>query len=272
MSTLNTSRTGNSTTHRTVAVLQLLGERSPLTVTEVALALRMPKSTALGILDALLVEAYVVRLGHRGPFALGPEVIRLGQRALGHQSVRVSLKPAMEDLVSQFGDTCNLGVWAPDHLSVLYIEKVDGVRAIRIAAWIGKSNPCYCTAVGKALLMAADRRELEAYLARVSPLQAFTPNTITNPSLLADHLAESRARGFAVDDEEHEPGVRCVAVPIRQTAGDVVASLSLAAPAHRLPEESWPSVARRMAQAIDERCAGLYTTGPVAAPEAAGPS
>lgn len=252
-------RMGNPTTHRTVAVLQLLGERCPLTVTEVALALGMPKSTALGILDALVQEGYVTRLENRGPFALGAEVIRLGQRALGHQSVRSVLKPAMDDLVSQFGETCNLGVWAPDRQSVLYVEKVDGVRAIRIAAWVGKSNPSYCTAVGKALLMAADERELQSYLAKVAPLKGFTANTITIPSLLVEHLAESRARGFAVDDEEHEPGVRCVAVAVRDPIGHVVASLSLAAPAHRLPAQSWASVARRMAQAIDEHCAGIYT-------------
>jgi DNA-binding IclR family transcriptional regulator len=254
------SPTGNPTTRRTVAVLNLLADRGPLTVTEVAVELGMPKSTVLSILDALHGVGYVVRLEPRGPFVLGAEVILLGQRALGHMNVRVSLRPAMQDLVSQFGETCNLGVWAPDRQSVLYVEKIDGVRAIRIAAWVGKSNPCYCTAVGKALLMAADERELASYLAKAAPLRAFTPNTITIPSLLADHLAESRARGFAVDDEEHEPGVRCVAVPVRDPLGRAVASLSLAAPAHRLPPQSWSSVARRMAQAIADHCGGIYTT------------
>lgn len=252
---------GNPTTRRTVAVLNLLAEKSPLTVTEVAGELGMPKSTVLGILDALQGLGYVVRLQPRGPYVLGAEVILLGQRALGHMNVRVSVRPAMQDLVSQFGETCNLGVWAPDRLSVLYVEKVDGVRAIRIAAWVGKSNPCYCTAVGKALLMTLDEREMQAYLDKVSPLRMYTPGTITMPSLLVDHLAESRARGFAVDDEEHEPGVRCVAVPIHDPLGRVVASLSLAAPAARLPHNSWASLARRMAEAVQEHCAGVYTAG-----------
>jgi DNA-binding IclR family transcriptional regulator len=253
-------RGGNPTTHRTVAVLNHLGAHSPSTVTEVALALGMPKSTALGILEALQDEGYVVRLEARGPFALGPEAIRLGQRALGHLNVRTTLRPAMEDLVREFGETCNLGVWAPDGKSVLYVEKVDGVRSIRIAAWVGKSNPCYCTAIGKALLMHLDGRDLEAYLDRVAPLTAHTANTITIPGVLVEHLAQSRERGFTVDDEEHEPGVRCVAVPIRDPAGQVVASLSLAAPAHRLPAPSWAPVARRMAQAVRSHCAGLYST------------
>jgi DNA-binding IclR family transcriptional regulator len=257
-------RAGSAGARRTVAVLDALAQRSPSTLTELASGLGMAKSTTLAILDALVRAQYVARVGPRGPFALGPAVAHLGQRALGHEQVRARLLPAMEDLVAAFGHTCNLGVWAPDRQHVLYVEKVDGVEAIRIAAWVGKTNPCYCTAVGKALLMAEAASAQAAYLAREAPLAAFTPTTITSPERLGAHLAESLARGYAVDDEEHEPGVRCVAVTVCDILGKAVAALSIAAPADRLPPEAWQRVAARMAEAVRARGGAMYAAGPQA--------
>lgn len=248
----------NSTTLRTLSVLDLLGEQGELTLTDVADTLRMPKSTALGILRALAERGYAVRSNPRGPFKLGPQAITLGQQAIGHVDLRRTLRPAMDALVAEFGETCNLAVLGPDAKSVLYIEKVDGSSAIRIAAWVGKSNPCYCTGVGKALLMELSDGQLNDYLARAVPLEAFTEHTISDPAKLVEHLALSHRRGYAVDDEEHSLQVRCVAIPIRDPLGRTVASLSLAALASRLLPDGWERLARRMAERVRDLSSVLF--------------
>ncbi len=114
---------------------------------------------------------------------------------------------------------------------------------LRLFAQPGTRHPVYCTGVGKVLLAWEPEEEVRRFLASI-PLLRFTPNTLTDPEALIRELRSVRARGYAVDREERERGVRCVAAPVRDSQGRVVAALSVCAPASRLPRCRLPEIAR----------------------------
>ena len=146
----------------------------------------------------------------------------------------------MRRLAEQTRETCFLGI--RDDRSVLYIAKADSPQAVRPAAGVGARNPLHSTGLGKALLAFASPEADVAY-AEGGPLEVKTPNTIVDPGRLATELERTRARGYAIDDVENEDGVRCVAAPIRDHAGEVIAALSVSAPAYRFALEDLPALA-----------------------------
>lgn len=252
MTDLKARSRANETTRRTMAILNLLASRSAMTLTEISAALSMPRTTVLGILQALVQGGFVFRSGPREPFSVGTGLVRLGLEALGHTDLRTILRPAMQSIVDEFGDTCNLGVWSPDRLSILYIEKVDGVKSIRIAAWVGKTNPCHCTALGKAMLSTLTEMEMNNWVSKAEPFQRFTRRTIVDRERLLQHLRNVAVTHYAVDEQEHELGVCCVAIPICDRTGTAQAAVSLSAPATRLGPDRWFTVANRMATVVQD--------------------
>jgi IclR family transcriptional regulator, KDG regulon repressor len=127
---------------------------------------------------------------------------------------------------------------------------------VRVPSSVGRRNPAHCTAVGKALIAYLPDEELEGLMRRRG-LKAHTPKTITTPVLLRRELATIRERGYAIDDEEIEKGLRCIGAPVRDHSGRVVASLSVAGPAFRLTRARTSSVARLVAKAADALSAEL---------------
>jgi IclR family acetate operon transcriptional repressor len=193
----------------------------------------------LRLLDVLL-EQRLLQSGADGSFALGPRLALWGQRYLDSLDVRAHAEDLMRALAEQTRETCFLGI--RDGRSVLYIAKADSPQAVRPAAGVGARNPLHSTGLGKALLAFAPRGAAAAY-AESGPLEAKTPDTIVDPGRLADELDATRARGYAIDNVENEDGVRCVAAPIRDHAGVVVAALSVSAPAYRFALEDLPALA-----------------------------
>ncbi len=187
----------------------------------------LPRATALRLLDAL-VEHRVLRADESG-YAPGPQLAVWGQRYLDGLDLRDHADDLMRTLAEQTRETCYLGV--RDGRQVLYVAKADSPQAIRPAARIGSRNPLHSTGLGKALLAFGPPECLEEYAA--GPLERKTPNTITEPDALGAELERIRARGWSIDDVENEDGVRCVAAPIRDHTGAVVAALSVVAPAYR---------------------------------------
>jgi DNA-binding IclR family transcriptional regulator len=224
----------------------------PLRVVELVSASGMSRSTALRILEALL-EREVLQQDSAGAYGLGPQLAVWGQQYLDGLDVRRQAEDLMRGLSDETRETCYLGV--RDQRRVLYVAKADGSQAVRLAAHVGSRNPLHSTAIGKALLAFMPGAVVQEYLQ--GPLERRTPNTITEPGRLAGELAATRARGYAIDDIENEDGVRCVAAPVRDHAGDVVASLSVAAPAYRFEPGDVPAVARRVMAAAAEVSARL---------------
>ena len=223
-----------------LALVELVsGADGPARLSDLVAGSGLPRPTVLRLLEVLL-EQGVLQPAAEGAFALGPRLALWGQRYLDGLDVRAHAEDLMRALAEQTRETCFLGI--RDDRSVLYVAKADSPQAVRPAAGVGARNPLHSTGLGKALLAFAPPGVAAAY-AEQGPLEAKTPDTIVDPGQLAAELERTRERGYAIDDVENEDGVRCVAAPIRDHAGVVIAALSVSAPAYRFALEDLPALA-----------------------------
>lgn len=243
---------------RVLAVLIELGAHPRgVTLDELAQTLHSPKSTVHRALVALRKAGLAVQIG-RGEYLLGDEFLRIAFRNFADRPDAALMTPILEELSQRFGETVHYAVL--DGPEVVYRAKTDPPGgAVRLTSVIGGRNPAYRTAVGKLLLSyAVDSEQQLRDLLGPDPLVAQTSNTITDPSELWRELQETRARGYAVDDQENEVGVNCVAVPARlderlHPAGAVsVSALAFRTPLEELVERA-PEIAALAAGAPAER-------------------
>jgi DNA-binding IclR family transcriptional regulator len=192
----------------------------------------LPRPTVLRLLD-VLCRAEVLRLDAAGGYTLGPRVAAWGQSFLDRLDLRSQAMPAMQELVDISDETCFLGVL--DGSQVLYLAAVNSPQPVRPAARPGSRNPLHCTGIGKVLLAGLADEEVARLLPE--PLERRTENTLTHVAEVVENVRQVRDRGFAIDEIENEEGVRCVAAPIRDSTGAVVAGLSVSAPAYRFSSE-----------------------------------
>jgi DNA-binding IclR family transcriptional regulator len=164
---------------------------------------------------------------------------------LNRLDLRQEALPQMEQLVERFQEACDLGVF--DRGQVLDLEMVPGKYALTIAARVGRHLPAHCTAGGKVLLAFLPSEVVEPVLS--APLVAYTENTITSPDRLREELEVVRQRGYGLDNEEFEAGIRAVAVPIRDIEGNVIAEISMPGPTTRLTPERIPEIAQALLEA-----------------------
>lgn len=212
-------------------VISLFTKQQPeLGVTEVAEALHIPKSSAYALL-ASLCEIALLRRTPQNRYRLGWRILGLGSILKETTEFRVEAVPAMQRLVARFGETVHLAVLEGFH--VVYVEKLEGTRAVRIAASsVGARLPAHCSGVGKVLLANRPWKEIEE-LATQHGLPPYTPHTITRPEQLRAELDRVREQGFAYDLEEVSPELCCVAAPVRDFSGRTVAAMSLSVPSYR---------------------------------------
>lgn len=199
----------------------------------------LPRPTAMRLLEALR-ELGLLDTDGAGDFRLGAHVAMWGLAFRNAVDLTDIAADVMQGLSAELRETCYLGVRDGDR--VLYLGAAHGPQAIRPAATVGASNPLYCTGIGKALLAFLPAAERDAYLARTA-FTARTENTITDLEALRTELDASAARGYAIDDIENEEGIRCIAVPIRDASGAVVAGMSISAPAYRFSLDDLTRVA-----------------------------
>jgi DNA-binding IclR family transcriptional regulator len=197
----------------------------------------LAKASAFRMLRTLEGVGLVERDGDGDLYRLGVRCLELGQAYLEQTDLRREALPILHRLRDRFDETVHLAV-LDDDLRVVYLEKLETTHAVGIMmSRVGRTAPSYCTGVGKALLAWRDD-DPAGRLDERRELRRHTEHTIHDPDALRAELALIRERGYALDLEEHEPGVRCVAAPVRGGAGEVVAAISIAGPAHRLSEPS----------------------------------
>ena len=143
------------------------------------------------------------------------------------------------------GETCHLGIKDADR--VVYIEKVESPQAVRLRSGIGFTAPLYSTALGKVMLAYGDEADVERLVGQ--NLQKRTPNTIVDAEGIRAEVEKVRELGFATDDVENEEGIRCVAAPIFDHGKEVIASISLSGPEHRIPLERLEELAEDVKEA-----------------------
>lgn len=187
-----------------------------------------------GLLNTLSQRGYLEKNPETGRYRLGLRVFEVGSTVLDRMDLPALAGPILQRLVERHEETVHLVV--RDGGYVVYIAKRESPRSMRIVSQVGRRLPCHCTGVGKALLAYLPEEELEA-LVRENGLARYTRNTITDMAALRAELAKIRAQSYAMDNEEIEEGLRCVAAPVRNHTGKVVAAMSVAGPSSRMTPE-----------------------------------
>jgi DNA-binding IclR family transcriptional regulator len=226
----------------TIKSLKVLGLFSPQkrewSVQDMVGALHFHKSSIQRIVSTLERERFLKRIeSNRGVYRLGPQVLYLGSIADLSTDLRSVARPFMAQLVERVQETSYLCILDGDQC--LYVEKVECSQPIQIIHAVGKRNPLHCTGVGKALMSGMNEKEIRR-IASKTGLKSFTPHTITQVDSLLHEIEQIRKRGTAYDLEELDLGVKCVAAPIHNHSGRVVAAVSISGPAQRFPPEALP--------------------------------
>jgi DNA-binding IclR family transcriptional regulator len=195
-------------------------------------AVGLPKGTTHRLLSSLAYFNYVQQDPVSRAYRLGFRLVTLGNYLLDQIDLRKLAQPHLFELARRTQETAHLVVMDRDE--ALYIDKIQlSTEGLHMSSRVGYRAPLHCTAVGKVLLAHQPDSEVEGVIARKG-LPRFTANTLTDSDTFKDHLRKVEADGYAVDNEEHAQGVRCVAAPVRDMAGSVTAAISVSAPAVRV--------------------------------------
>lgn len=220
-----------------LSILETLSTVRELGVTELAKRLGLGKSSAYRLLATLVRRGYVEKDPQNDRYRLTYRLFAVGSRVVGRLGLREIAHPVMERLRTETGETVNLGVL--DDFRTVSIHLVESPQILGVHMRIG-GLPAHATGTGKILLAALDPAELARRL-EGRRLERVTERTIRNRAALLTELARVRAQGFALDNEECSLGMRCVAAPIREHRGVVVAALSVVAPCQRLTPAGLPA-------------------------------
>ncbi|MDI6870439.1 MAG: IclR family transcriptional regulator [Bacillota bacterium] len=220
---------------RTLAILETLAaHKKPMPLSVLAREVGLNVSTVHRLLHTLMGRGFVQQEAESGRYKLGLKIFELGTAALSALDVRQAGRPYLEEIVRTCNETANLVVL--DQEEAVYVDQVESSRQVKMIAKIGGRAPLYCTGAGKAILASLPPAERERILDRIT-LQRRTARTIVNLEDLRRELAEVLRRGYSLDLEEMEDGVRCVAAPVWNSFGRVVAAISVSGPSSRLNDE-----------------------------------
>lgn len=232
---------------------ELTEEIDGLSVTALADRMGLAKSTIHRLLTSLKNKGYVQQDAVTEKYQLGVKFIEIGSVISRSLEINRIAPPFMKQLVEETGETAHLVILQEGE--IIYIEKTESPSYLRMYSMVGKRAPAHCTGAGKAILAHLTEAQVEQIIAEKG-LKQYTPSTIVTKQKLMAQLQETRKRGYAIDNEEHEPGIRCVAAAIFNHHADVVASLSVAGPTIRMDEEKMNFCAGKVkhyANAISER-------------------
>jgi IclR family acetate operon transcriptional repressor len=216
---------------RGLALLEVIAGRDGCSLAEATEAAALPASTAHRILTTLAQRGYVRQDAETGAWTIGVQAFAVGQAFVRIRKIEQLGRPAMRALMEATGETVNLGVL--EGSEVVFLAQVECHAPIRAFFRPGRRGPAHASGIGKALLAQLPPARVAALYAGTAP-QRFTPTTLTEPAALAAALAETRARGWALDDEEHTPGMRCVAAAVFDEKGEAIAALSVSGPTVRV--------------------------------------
>lgn len=209
-----------------------------LSIAEIAKRLKMPRGTAHRLVATLKEVGFVEQERERDEYKLGIKLFELGNIVLSNMDLHREAKTFVEALTDVTGEAVHLCVFDGIQTTVIHRTESSSERTNTVV--VMEASPAHCTSTGKAALAF----QPEAVVERVIKLglRSFTQKTITDPQKLREELALIRKRGYAVDDEELSPGIRCVGAPIRNLSGKVFASISVSGPARRVTEAKVPAL------------------------------
>ncbi|WP_419786758.1 IclR family transcriptional regulator [Pseudodesulfovibrio sp.] len=240
---------------RALNILELFEASEDLSVTEIANHLDLSKSTAFGLINTLTHKGYLEQNPRDSRYRLGLKLLRMGGAVQRNNILVNRARPFMEKLVEEFSETVHLTV--ERNGMVVYIEKIEGAKAIFVQSAIGAENPMYCTGVGKCMLAYMPEARRNRLIRNMQPMVRRGPNTITDVDELLKELQSIRQRGISIDDEEHVPGQMCVAAPIRDHNGEVIAAISISGAKAGISSKLVGRVSEKVAQTAQQISAAL---------------
>jgi len=216
---------------KALKILELFDEKGKeLSATEINQALGLNKSTVFRILSMLDEADYLERSPSSLKYRLGFKIYHLGSFVEANAEYQKMARPFLEDLVKKCDETVHLVVL--HHGEALYLDKIEGNKSVRVVSRTGMKLPAHCSGVGKVLLASLPEATVRTII-KERGLRRFTGNTITHKKTLMTELAKIRGQGFAVENEEIEAGLKCVAAPVTGPDGEVVAAISISGPRQR---------------------------------------
>lgn len=235
MGELKASSGGVQSVDRALELLDILKEEPKgIGITELASRMGLAKSTIHRIASSLKAKSYLKQDPLTQRYHLGIKLIEMGAIVTQRLEIRAIAEPFMKRMVDEIGETSHLVIMEGGEIA--YIEKIESPNTIRMVSFIGRRAPVHCTGAGKALLAFLPEPQIIDTIDRMG-LRKYTATTITDQTALLEELQAIRMHGYSVDNEEHEDGIRCIAAPIFNHAGQAVAGVSIAGPAMRMTDE-----------------------------------
>ncbi|MFQ5664449.1 MAG: IclR family transcriptional regulator [Terriglobia bacterium] len=232
---------------RALSILEALaGNDAGLTNSQISRRLDIPRSSASYILRALERRGYLRREPDTGKYHLGLKVLSLNRGVLSGLDLRELARPVLRSLVERSHLTAHLAVL--DHGQAVYVEKAEAAGFIKMDTWVGRRMDVHSTSVGKALVAFRPKAQVEAIL-RQHGLRKRTPKTLTAPSKFFRELEKVRTQRYAVDDEENNLAVRCVAAPVFDPLGEVQAAVGVSGTISQLNKVNLPRIAALVQEA-----------------------
>ncbi len=242
---------------RALAILNAVAEADDgMTLTDIAQQVGLPPSTTHRLLTTLQQEHYVRFDNERTLWSVGVQSFVVGNAFLRNRHLVQTARPLLRALMEESGETVNLAII--DEGEAVFLHQVECRQMMRALSSLGSRVPLHCSGVGKALLLAMPDAGVTKILHRHG-LRRLTVRTIVRPAELREELERSQSRGYAIDDEEHAVGLRCVAAPIVDELGEAVAAISISGPAARITDDRIPllgAMVRRCAESITREYGG----------------
>jgi DNA-binding IclR family transcriptional regulator len=245
---------------RGLRILECLAEsQHGLTLAQITRAMELPKSTVHSILLTFERSQYIQRDEASGRYRLGIGLFRLANVALPALQIREQAAPFLHALMDRTHLTAHMA--ALDHDELVLIARVHPPGLAAPASWVGKRMDFHCTALGKAILSCLEESEVERLVRRRGMLR-HNDNTISSLRRLHLDLEQARRRGYAVDDEEEEIGMRCLGAPVVGPGGRVEAAISVVGTTAQIDSEAAPTLATLIRETAGAIAAQLASSGP----------
>lgn len=219
---------------RALSILEVLSDYSEgLGVTDISNKIGLHKSTVYRLLSTLIYKGYVVQDSISNKYRITFKLFELGNKRVESLDILSASKPYTKQLMKEVNEVVHLVI--RDGNEIVYIDKVEADNTIRMASSIGRRSPLYCTSVGKVILAYLSDEEVEK-IWNNSKIEKLTKYTITDLKDMKKELKIIRKKGYAIDNEENEIGVRCIGAPVFNRDGEVEGAISISGPTMRMTD------------------------------------
>lgn len=244
-----TVKTATPALDKIMLIIDFIAHNGPQTFSTIYQRLALPKSSTSTLLNSMLAHK-LLRQDH-DKFDLGLRLYEIGSYAFAHFDIKEFALPVLKKLRDDTDLTCHLGIL--EGTNPVYLLKIESSYPVIINSWIGKRLSFNSSALGKIFLSFSPEQKARELLALQQPLPKFTPNTITDDKLLFEQIKEIKGRGYAIDDEEDAKGIFCLAAPILNRKGELLAAISMSgvlAQYDKMPMEKFVERLKEAAAAI----------------------